>query len=192
MRMHKKIYPFSVCFDLWHVVRLGHPSNFVVDKFLRKSSLILISLAQSVCVLNKLGIFFIQVLIIHSKDLIWYTVIFGGPTMLHLLVAQNIFLLYWTITLDLCRFICLYEKREVVDILRKFLAMVHTQFHKTVKTVRTDNNTEFVCPKNYFDEKDIVYQATVVGPPTKWTCRMQALSHPQCSSCSTFWSKSTY
>lgn len=43
--------------------------------------------------------------------------------------------------------------------------MAHTQFHKTVKIMRTDHVTEFVCLKNHFEEKGIDYQTAVVGNP---------------------------
>lgn len=38
----------------------------------------------------------------------------------------------------------LVKKRETNDILKKILAMVYPQFHKKVKTICTDNGTEFV------------------------------------------------
>lgn len=59
----------------------------------------------------------------------------------------------------------LTEKWEVADILKNFVNMVSNQFHKTIRTFRSDNETEFICLKGYFDEKWILHQTTVVGTP---------------------------
>lgn len=55
----------------------------------------------------------------------------------------------------------LARKRELPNIL-KTLAMVHT-IKKSVKIVRFDNGIEFVFLKNYFEEKGILHQSSVVG-----------------------------
>lgn len=38
-----------------------------------------------------------------------------------------------------------YWKMEVAYILKFFVNIVSTQFHKTIKAIRSDNETEFVC-----------------------------------------------
>lgn len=43
--------------------------------------------------------------------------------------------------------------------------MVHTQFNKNVKTVRSDISTKFVFLKNYFEEKKILHQTSIVDTP---------------------------
>lgn len=40
----------------------------------------------------------------------------------------------------------------MADILENFFVMLHTQFKKPVKIVRSNNGTEFMCLKNYFEE----------------------------------------
>lgn len=47
------------------------------------------------------------------------------------------------------------QRKKVANILKNFLAMLHTQFNNNVKIMRSDNGTEFVCLKNYFEEKGI-------------------------------------
>lgn len=59
----------------------------------------------------------------------------------------------------------LVEKREVADIMKKISVTVQTQFNKSVKIVRSDNGTEFICLKNYFEEKGILHQTSIVGTP---------------------------
>lgn len=45
------------------------------------------------------------------------------------------------------------------------MAMIITQFHKTIKVIRSDNGTEIIFLKSYFDAKGILYQTSVVGTP---------------------------
>lgn len=43
--------------------------------------------------------------------------------------------------------------------------MVTRQFGKTIRTVRSDNGTEFTCLKAYFDANGILHQTSCVGTP---------------------------
>jgi len=56
-------------------------------------------------------------------------------------------------------------KSEVATILRKFIAMAFRQFNKQVKTVRSDNGTEFMTLKSYFAESGIMHQTSCVYTP---------------------------
>ena len=47
--------------------------------------------------------------------------------------------------------------------LLNFFAMVERQYNKQVKTVQSDNGTEFTCMKNYFLEHGIVFQTSCIG-----------------------------
>lgn len=41
--------------------------------------------------------------------------------------------------------------------------MIQTLFHKTIKTIRTDNGIEFVCLKRYFEGQGILHQTSITG-----------------------------
>lgn len=41
----------------------------------------------------------------------------------------------------------LFDKSRVVSLLKQFVKLVETQFHKTIKVLKTDNGTEF-CNKD--------------------------------------------
>ena len=57
------------------------------------------------------------------------------------------------------------DKTDVLDHFTRFLALAHRQFNAKIKTVRSDNGTEFFCMKNYFTEHGIVFQTSCVGTP---------------------------
>ena len=59
----------------------------------------------------------------------------------------------------------LLEKSEVQNVLQNFCAMAMKQFDKEVKTVRSDNGTEFMCLARYFREKGITHQTSCVATP---------------------------
>lgn len=56
-------------------------------------------------------------------------------------------------------------KSEVASLLQKFIAMASRQFNKQVKTVRSDNGTEFMCLKSYFADNGIFHQTSCVYTP---------------------------
>ena len=43
--------------------------------------------------------------------------------------------------------------------------MISRQFGATVKIVRSDNDTEFNCMGDFFDEQGIIFQITCVNTP---------------------------
>ena len=52
----------------------------------------------------------------------------------------------------------LLEKSEVRTVLQNFCKMAEKQFGKVVKTIRSDNGTEFMCLARFFRENGIVHQ----------------------------------
>lgn len=59
----------------------------------------------------------------------------------------------------------LLEKSEVKRVLPNFISLTHRQFGHKVKTVRSDNGTEFMCLTKYFEEKGIIDQTSCVSTP---------------------------
>lgn len=45
-----------------------------------------------------------------------------------------------------------------------FISLIHTQFHITVKTIRSDNGAEFHCP-SFYEPLGIVHQTSCVETP---------------------------
>lgn len=58
-------------------------------------------------------------------------------------------------------------KSDVIVVLSNFIQLVLTQFHKSIKAVRTDNGTEFVNSSclYLFQSHGIVHQRTCVYTP---------------------------
>ena len=59
----------------------------------------------------------------------------------------------------------LADKTQVQQTLKNFIALVSRQFDKDVKTVRSDNGTEFTSMKGFFASSGIVHQTSCVGTP---------------------------
>ncbi|CAA7015697.1 unnamed protein product [Microthlaspi erraticum] len=59
----------------------------------------------------------------------------------------------------------LLAKSEVRQFLQKFCAYSEKQFGKTVKTIRSDNGTEFTCLSSFFKEHGIMHQTSCVATP---------------------------
>ncbi|XP_074305885.1 uncharacterized protein LOC141641107 [Silene latifolia] len=59
----------------------------------------------------------------------------------------------------------LLDKTEVTDMFMSILSMVVTQFSKTVKTMRSDNGTEFHCMAGYFFSHGVQFRTSCVGTP---------------------------
>lgn len=57
------------------------------------------------------------------------------------------------------------EKSEVATLLQKFCAMSVRQFGHQVLTVRSDNGTEFMVLKKYFQNNGIMHQTSCVDTP---------------------------
>jgi len=58
----------------------------------------------------------------------------------------------------------LKQKSEVVKILKNFVTFIQTQFETTIKTIRSDNGSEFFMT-NFFANKGIVHQTSCVNTP---------------------------
>lgn len=75
---------------------------------------------------------------------------------------------FMTIVDDFSRGVWIFllaAKSEVSITLQFFFAMVHRQFDKRVKVVRSDNRTKFMCMKSYFTREEIIHQMSCVGTP---------------------------
>nr|AAC67205.1 putative retroelement pol polyprotein [Arabidopsis thaliana] len=75
---------------------------------------------------------------------------------------------FLTIVDDFSRSVWTYlllAKSEVRSVLTNFLAYTEKQFGKSVKIIRSDNGTEFMCLSSYFKEQGIVHQTSCVGTP---------------------------
>lgn len=75
---------------------------------------------------------------------------------------------FLTIVDDYSRAIWLYllvDKTEVSRCLHQFLAMVARQFNTQVKTIRSDNGTEFTCMRPYFHDHGIIHETSCAGTP---------------------------
>ncbi|XP_074284145.1 uncharacterized protein LOC141608700 [Silene latifolia] len=75
---------------------------------------------------------------------------------------------FLTIVDDCSRSVWVYlllAKTEVTSVFIQFLSMVHTQFSKQVKVVRSDNGTEFNFMADYFLQQGIQFQTSCVGTP---------------------------
>lgn len=57
------------------------------------------------------------------------------------------------------------EKSEVSTLLQNFCAMADKQFGKSVKMIRTDNGTEFMVLKPFFQKNGILHQTSCVDTP---------------------------
>lgn len=49
--------------------------------------------------------------------------------------------------------------------LQKFIAFVERQFERKVKTIRSDNGSEFICMHEFFRDKGIIHETSCVGTP---------------------------
>lgn len=56
-------------------------------------------------------------------------------------------------------------KDRLKKIFFDYFTLVHRQFNKWVKIVRSDNDTEFMRMKEYFHSIGLFYQKLCVGPP---------------------------
>ena len=152
-RVHRVSAPVVKSADQlrWHQ-RLGHPSSSVLSNLPIFSSTKLA--AQSPCdtcfrVKQTREVFYDSInksnecfALIHCD--VW------GPYRTR---ASSGVVYFLTIVDDHSRAVWTYlmlEKSEVRTILTNFCSMASTQFSKTVKTVRSDNGTEFMCLRRFF------------------------------------------
>ena len=75
---------------------------------------------------------------------------------------------FLTIVDDFSRAVWIYllpNKTETGSTLRGFISLVERQFDRKLKTLRSDNGTEFMCLGPFFREKGIVHETSCVGTP---------------------------
>lgn len=89
----------------------------------------------------------------------------GVPTELHPPVEQYTSLPLLMITLEQFWLHLMLEKTEVPTLLQNFCAMAVRQFGFSVKTLRTDNGTEFFKLKPYLRKEGILHQTSSVDTP---------------------------
>ena len=155
-------------FELWHN-RMGHPSAKVVGLLPSVSSSVSfdnLNKACDVCLrakqtrdcfpisMNKTSMIFE---LIHVD--LW------GPYRVPSHSGARYFL---TIVDDYSRGVWLYllnDKTEAPEQLRNFFALTERQFNTKVKTIRSDNGSEFVCLTNFFQKNGVVHETSCVGTP---------------------------
>lgn len=160
--MYAYFATLSVFGDLWHAL-LGYPSNSVMTTLFGHKPKLNKNYSISLRAKQTKDAFPLSLSTTFAPfDLIHLT--FRGPYNVLSTCGSKYFL---TIFDNNSRSVWIYfltEKREVANTLKKFLVMIHTHFHKMVQS---DNGTEFMCLKNYFKDKGIVYQTTITGTPQK-------------------------
>ena len=75
---------------------------------------------------------------------------------------------FLTIVDDCSRAVWIYllrDKKEAPQMLINFFTLVERQYQKWVKAVRSDNGTEFLCLKQYFQQHGIIHQTSCTGTP---------------------------
>jgi len=94
-------------------------------------------------------------------------------------------LCFFTIVDDVtrCTWVFLMQhKSKVHHLLMNFIKFVQTQFHTTIKIVRSDNGTEFLSLQPFFTSCVIEFQRTYVYTPQQnGVVKTQASSYPKCS-----------
>lgn len=88
-----------------------------------------------------------------------------GPYRTTALCGTRYFL---TIVDDHSRAVWVYllkDKTSVSSHLRDFITLIQTQFSKKIKTVRSDNGTEFLCLSRFFQENGIQHETSCVYTP---------------------------
>ncbi|KAG7577529.1 Integrase catalytic core [Arabidopsis thaliana x Arabidopsis arenosa] len=75
---------------------------------------------------------------------------------------------FLTIVDDYSRAVWLYllpSKQTAPMHLKNFISLVERQFSTKIKTIRSDNGTEFVCLSSFFAEQGIIHETSCVGTP---------------------------
>ena len=64
-----------------------------------------------------------------------------------------------------CTWVFLFSQKSIVaSLIQSFYSLVLTQFHSTIKVIRSDNGLEFVLQK-FYNSKGIVHQLSCVETP---------------------------
>ncbi|KAG7567306.1 Reverse transcriptase RNA-dependent DNA polymerase [Arabidopsis thaliana x Arabidopsis arenosa] len=88
-----------------------------------------------------------------------------GPYRTTSICGSNYFL---TLVDDYTRAVWLYllpSKQTAPLHLKNFISLVERQFSTKIKTIRSDNGSEFVCLSSFFAEHGIVHETSCVGTP---------------------------
>ncbi|CAA7040888.1 unnamed protein product [Microthlaspi erraticum] len=88
-----------------------------------------------------------------------------GPYRSPALCGSRYFL---TIVDDFSRATWIYlieSKQEAPTSLKKFVALVERQFETKIKTIRSDNGSEFICLRDFFSTNGIIHETSCVGTP---------------------------
>ncbi|KAG7539387.1 Reverse transcriptase RNA-dependent DNA polymerase [Arabidopsis suecica] len=75
---------------------------------------------------------------------------------------------FLTLVDDFSRAVWLYllpSKQEAPLHLKNFIALVKRQYSTDIKTIRSDNGSEFICLSDFFAEKGIIHETSCVGTP---------------------------
>ncbi|XP_048609075.1 uncharacterized protein LOC106356373 isoform X1 [Brassica napus] len=154
---------------LWHS-RLGHPSPRITSLVpgISKSSMTRDALFQNcdICLRVKQTRQIFPESLSNAKesfDLIHCDL--WGPYRTTAFCGSRYFL---TIVDDFSRAVWLYllpGKTRVAQQLRDFLEMIERQFSKKIKTIRSDNGSEFLCLTRYFTENRILHETSCVHTP---------------------------
>lgn len=154
-----------VSFDIWHT-RLGHVGPKKL-KFL-SSVLSLKTIVNKVCDVCPLA---------KQKHNLYHPSLSHSSTIFYLIhydvwgpfspVSVDGYKYFLTIVDDCSRFVLTYllvSKGEVGKVLTQFFTQIHTQFNKSIKTIRCDNGSEFSHPK-LFAKYGTAVQHSCVEPP---------------------------
>ncbi|CAA7055108.1 unnamed protein product [Microthlaspi erraticum] len=152
---------------LWHQ-RLGHPSSSVfssLDLF-SQSSVSASSSPCDVCFRAKQTreVFFDSL----NKTTECFSLIHVDVWGLDRVPSSCGAVYFLTIVDDFSRAVWTYlllEKSEVKKVLPEFLAYTKKQFNKPVRSVRSDNGSEFMVLSSFFRSKGIVHQTSCVATP---------------------------
>ncbi|XP_074270762.1 uncharacterized protein LOC141594659 [Silene latifolia] len=156
----------SASFNLWHK-RLGHPSEQVVQllPFFRSNKQ---SLSKPCEVCHRAKHIRSSFSLSNNKASCAFELIhcdLWGPYDTPSFSGARYFL---TLVDDFSRGVWIYLLNNKTDVHAKFMlfvAMLKRQFSADIKTVRSDNGTEFNTLKPYFDSQGILFQSSCVGTP---------------------------
>lgn len=59
------------------------------------------------------------------------------------------------------------NKTETGSILLGFISLIERQFDQKLKTIQSDNGSEFLSLSGFFREKGIIHETSCVGTPQK-------------------------
>ena len=153
--------------ELWHN-RLGHPSSKVLEQLhlYDFSSGVFDFSKCEVCIRSKQTHDHFP--LSNNKTSMVFELIhcdLWGPYRTTSLCGSKYFL---TILDDFSRTVWIYllpNKKEAPKHIQNFVALVERQFAAKVKTLRSDNDFEFICLSDFFSQKGIIHETSCIGSP---------------------------